>query len=55
MMLMWAWLGNGFHICERDGSETTWYIGIPGAEVDKEWLREVMQGEQGVVMERLGS
>ena len=52
---MWAWMGNGFHVCERDGSDITWYLGKPEGEVDKEWVRDVMKGEKGVVMARPGS
>ena len=49
---MWRWLGNGFHVCERDGSDITWYLGKPGREVDEGWLRGVMSGEKGIKMER---
>lgn len=49
---MWSYLGNGFHVCERDGSDITWYLGKPVREVDEEWLRGVMSGEKGVKMER---
>lgn len=52
---MWAWLGNGFHVCERDGSDITWYLGKPEGEVDADWVRDVMKGEKGIVMERPGS
>ena len=49
---MWGWLGNGFHVCERDGSDITWYMGKPEREVDEGWLRDVMGGDKGVVMKR---
>lgn len=47
-----AIMGNGFHVCERDGSDITWYLGTPGKEVDKEWVKSTMSGEKGRVMER---
>ena len=48
---MWSWLGNGFHVCERDGSDITWYLGKPEKIVDEKWLRSVMSGEKGIKME----
>ena len=48
---MWSWLGNGFHVCERDGSDITWYLGKPDKIVDEKWLKSVMSGEKGTKME----
>ena len=45
-----GFLGNGFHVCERDGSDITWYLGAPGKKVDEKWLREQMSGEKGEVL-----
>jgi hypothetical protein len=47
-----AIFGNGFHVCERDGSDITWYLGEPGKDVDKDWLKDLMSGSKGRIMER---
>lgn len=49
---MWNWLGNGFHVCERDGSDITWYLGTPGRKVEEDYLRDVMSGDKGIPFER---
>ena len=49
---MWAYMGNGFHVCERDGSDITWYMGRPNTEVDRNWIKSVMSGDKGLRMER---
>lgn len=45
---MWTFLGNGFHVGERDGSDITWYLGKPEHEVDEEKIRKVMDGTKGI-------
>lgn len=45
---MWSFFGNGFHVCERDGSDITWYLGRPEREVDDKEVRETMSGLKGV-------
>ena len=49
---MWSFLGNGFHICERDGSDITWYLGAPSKKVDDAEVREIMSGEKGIILKR---
>jgi hypothetical protein len=39
---MWSFFGNGFHICERDGSDITWYLGAAKGEVDEAEVRETV-------------
>jgi hypothetical protein len=51
---MWGFFGNGFHICERDGSDITWYLGAPKEKVDDTEVREIMSGDKGVPLKRLG-
>ncbi|KAL6248051.1 hypothetical protein RBB50_005399 [Rhinocladiella similis] len=45
---MWSFMGNGFHVCERDGSDITWYMGQLKQEVDEAKVRRVMDGTKGV-------
>lgn len=45
---IFSFLGNGFHVCERDGSDITWYMGAPKKEVDAEKIRRIMDGTKGV-------
>ncbi|KAK4948538.1 hypothetical protein LTR10_012542 [Elasticomyces elasticus] len=45
---MFGFLGNGFHVGERDGSDITWYMGTPKKEVDLEKVRRIMDGTKGV-------
>lgn len=45
---MWSFMGNGFHVCERDGSDITWYMGHPKQEVDEEKVRRIMDGTKGI-------
>lgn len=51
---MWSFFGNGFHICERDGSDITWYLGAPKEKVDDAEVREIMSGYKGIPLKRLG-
>jgi cation diffusion facilitator CzcD-associated flavoprotein CzcO len=44
---LFGFMGNGFHVCERDGSDITWYFGRPGQGVDEERLRGEMSGLKG--------
>jgi hypothetical protein len=44
---MFSFLGNGFHVCERDGSDLTWYMGQPEKDVDTDKVRRVMDGSKG--------
>ena len=48
----WAYLGNGFHVSERDGSDITWYLGKPNEQVEEDWIRDKMSGAKGIVMKR---
>lgn len=50
---MWSFFGNGFHVCERDGSDITWYLGKPEKEVDEAEVRETMSGLKGIPLKRL--
>lgn len=45
---MWGFLGCGFHVCERDGSDITWYLGKPQHEVDEKSILETMDGLKGI-------
>jgi len=45
---VFGFLGNGFHVGERDGSDITWYMGAPKKEVDLEKVRRIMDGTKGV-------
>lgn len=49
---MWGFLGNGFHKCERDGSDITWYLGKPQKEVDEKKILNIMDGLKGIEMEK---
>lgn len=49
---MFSFFGNGFHVCERDGSDITWYLGQPKKEVDLEKVKEVMDGLKGIELKR---
>ncbi|KIW94844.1 uncharacterized protein Z519_04822 [Cladophialophora bantiana CBS 173.52] len=49
---MFAFFGNGFHVCERDGSDITWYMGQPKREVDVDKIKQVMDGTKGIEMKR---
>jgi hypothetical protein len=49
---MWSFFGNGFHVCERDGSDITWYLGKPKGEVDEKEVRETMSGAKGIPLGR---
>lgn len=49
---MWGFLGNGFHVCESDGSDITWYLGAPKEPVDEEKILELMDGLKGVELTR---
>lgn len=49
---MWSFLGNGFHTCERDGSDITWYLGAPQEPVDEEKILRVMDGTKGLTMSK---
>ncbi|KAL2395806.1 FAD-binding monooxygenase tazF [Exophiala dermatitidis] len=44
---MFSFFGNGFHVCERDGSDITWYLGTPKKAVDMDKIRKVMDGTRG--------
>ncbi|KAK5443483.1 hypothetical protein LTS15_010628 [Exophiala xenobiotica] len=44
---MFSFLGNGFHVCERDGSDLTWYMGQPEKDVDTDKVLRVMDGSKG--------
>ena len=47
---MFGFLGDGFHVCERDGSDITWYLGAPRKKVDEEWVKGKMDGLKGESM-----
>lgn len=49
---MWSFLGNGFHVCERNGSDITWYLGAPEKEVDGSKILEIMDGSKGIEMSK---
>jgi len=49
---MWGFLGNGFHVCETDGSDITWYLGRPEHAVDEKKILEVMDGTKGIEMDK---
>ncbi|EXJ82626.1 hypothetical protein A1O3_06439 [Capronia epimyces CBS 606.96] len=49
---MFSFFGNGFHVCERDGSDITWYLGQPKKEVDIEKVKRVMDGLNGIELRR---
>lgn len=49
---MFAFLGNGFHVCERDGSDITWYLGEPSGEVDVKHVKEIMDGTKGIEFQK---
>jgi cation diffusion facilitator CzcD-associated flavoprotein CzcO len=49
---MFQFFGNGFHVCERDGSDITWYMGAPKKEVDEEKIKQIMDGLKGIEMKR---
>jgi hypothetical protein len=49
---MWSFFGNGFHVCERDGSDITWYLGNPEKKVDEVEVRETMSGMKGIPLLR---
>jgi cation diffusion facilitator CzcD-associated flavoprotein CzcO len=49
---LFGFLGNGFHVCERDGSDITWYLGQPKKEVDEAKVKRVMDGLRGFEMKR---
>lgn len=49
---MWAFLGNGFHVCEEDGSDITWYLGENKRYVDEVDVRWVMDGSKGIPMDK---
>jgi hypothetical protein len=49
---MFSFFGNGFHVCERDGSDITWYFGAPKEKVDEEKVTEIMDGLKGIEMTR---
>jgi hypothetical protein len=44
---MFGFMGNGFHICEKDDSDITWYFGKTGGTVDQGRLKEEMSGLKG--------
>ncbi|KIX98817.1 uncharacterized protein Z520_05278 [Fonsecaea multimorphosa CBS 102226] len=44
---MFSFLGNGFHVCESDGSDITWYLGATETHIDEQEVREVMDGLKG--------
>ena len=45
---MFAFMGNGFHVCEKDGSDITWYLGSPSKEVAGKEVKEIMSGLRGI-------
>jgi len=47
---MFSFFGNGFHVCERDGSDITWYLGKPKEDVDGDKIRQIMDGLKGIEM-----
>lgn len=49
---MWSFLGSGFHVCERDGSDITWYLGAPERPVDEEKILKTMDGLKGISLEK---
>jgi len=49
---MFSFFGNGFHVCERDGSDITWYLGKPKKEGDEKKVREIMDGLKGIEMKK---
>ena len=49
---MWSFLGNGFHVCERDGSDITWYLGRTDHEVDEAKILEIMDGLKGIELRK---
>ncbi|EXJ90840.1 hypothetical protein A1O1_03945 [Capronia coronata CBS 617.96] len=49
---MFSFFGNGFHVCERNGSDITWYLGEPKKEVDMEKVQRVMEGSKGIELKR---
>ena len=49
---MFGFFGNGFHVCERDGSDITWYLGKPKREVDEEKVKRIMDGLKGIEMKK---
>src|SRR5271163_2859254 len=44
---MFSFFGNGFHLCEQDGSDITWYLGSPQRTVDEEEVKAIMDGTKG--------
>ena len=49
---IFSFMGNGFHICERDGSDITWYMGAPKKPVDIKQVKETMDGLKGITLEK---
>lgn len=49
---MWGFLGNGFHVCERDGSDITWYLGRPEKKVDEKEILVIMDGTKGIKLSK---
>ena len=45
---MFGFLGNGFHVCEKDGSDISWYLGAPKEKVDTERVKKQMDGLKGI-------
>lgn len=49
---MFSFMGNGFHVCEEDGSDITWYLGKPKKVVDLKEVRETMSGLKGIPLSK---
>ena len=49
---MFAFLGNGIHVCERDGSDITWYLGKPEKKVDENDILKIMDGTKGIPLQK---
>lgn len=45
---MFSFFGNGFHVCEQDGSDITWYLGRLTAAVDMVQVKAQMDGLKGI-------
>ena len=49
---MFAFMGNGFHVCEKNGSDITWYLGAPKKDVDMDKVIETMDGLKGIPLRK---
>jgi len=44
---IFEYMGSGFHVGEKDGSDITWYLGSMNGDFDEERLKEEMSGLKG--------